>query len=246
MSIKELLKRYVRAIQFWGEFRQFSTLSAIGSKRFDIRWAERFPCLDDATTTTPFDHHYFYHTAWAARVLSETKPKRHVDISSALWFAGIASAFVPFEFYDYRPAHVRLDNLTAAAADLTKLHFPDGSIESLSCMHVVEHVGLGRYGDPIAPDADLIAMRELSRVLSPGGQLLFVTPVGRPRIQFNAHRIYSVGMIEESFTELDLVEFSLVQDYPATEGLIRNATRATADNLRYGCGCFLFRKPLET
>jgi hypothetical protein len=57
-------------------------------------------------------------------------------------------------------------------------------------MHVIEHIGLGRYGEALDPDGDLKAIRELVRVLAAGGNLLVVVPVGRPRIQFNAHRIY--------------------------------------------------------
>jgi hypothetical protein len=28
---------------------------------------------------------------------------------------------------------------------------PDGYCDSLSCLHALEHFGLGRYGDPIDP-----------------------------------------------------------------------------------------------
>src|SRR5436853_180080 len=83
------------------------------------------------------------------------------------------SAFIPVEFYDYRPANVQLSNLTAEAADLLALPFAEGSVESLSCMHVVEHIGLGRYGDPLDPNGDLKAIAELRRVLAPAGTLLF-------------------------------------------------------------------------
>ena len=63
-------------------------------------------------------------------------------------FRRIGSAFVPIEHYDYRPPDIRLDNLESGFADLLNLPFSDRSIASLSCMHVVEHVGLGRYGEP--------------------------------------------------------------------------------------------------
>ena len=111
-------------------------------------------------------------------------------------------------------------------------------------MHVVEHVGLGRYGDPLDPDGDVVAMMELSRVLAPGGHLMFVVPVGRPRVQFNAHRIYSFDQVCQSFSTLDLVEFSLVPNRdPDGSALIVNATKTQSDRQRYGCGCFWFRKP---
>jgi SAM-dependent methyltransferase len=228
-------------------FARYGEMARSSARYFEMDWADRLPCLTDATAQTHFDRHYVYHTAWAARVLSRLSPRpaRHVDIASSLYFAAIASAFVPVAHYDYRPPDLSLPNLTCARADLTNLPFADGSVPSLSCMHVVEHVGLGRYGDQLDPDADLAAMRELSRVLAPGGTLLFVVPVGRPRIQFNAHLIYAHDQILESFPQLDLVEFALVPDRTDPNGpaLIERATKHQADRQRYGCGCFWLRRP---
>ena len=161
------------------DFARFVSLAKAAERNIPL-WADRFPCLGHATASTGFDRHYVYHTSWAARLLARNKPGRHVDISSSLYFVGIASAFVPFLHYDYRPPDLRLDNLETGFADLLKLPFSDGSVDSLSCMHVVEHVGLGRYGDPLDAEGDTKAMRELTRVLAPGGNLLFVVPIGRP------------------------------------------------------------------
>jgi SAM-dependent methyltransferase len=143
----------------------------------------------DATEITPFDAHYIYHPAWAARILKDMAPAKHIDISGTLHFCSILSAFNPVEFYDFRTAPLHLSQLKCGSTDLIALHFSTGSVQSLSCMHTVEHVGLGRYGDPIDPDGDLKAIRELKRVLAPGGNLLFVVPVGKPSVVFNAHRI---------------------------------------------------------
>lgn len=210
--------------------------------RFALRWQDRLPCLDDRTMETAFDRHYVYHPAWAARVLAQTKPPVHVDVSSTLHFCSLVSAFLPVKFYDYRPADLKLDNLTSESADLLALPFADNSIASLSCMHVVEHVGLGRYGDALDPEGDLKAMRELMRVVAPGGTLLFVTPVGKPRIQFNAHRIYSYRQVVDCFGDMGLREFALVPDDARDGGLIYNASEAQADAQSYGCGCFWFIK----
>jgi SAM-dependent methyltransferase len=185
---------------------------------------------------------HIYHTAWAARVIRETGPKVHVDISSSLYFSGIVSAFCPVQFYDYRPADINLTGFESGAADLLKLPFPDGSINSLSCMHVVEHVGLGRYGDPLDPNGDLKAISELQRVLAPGGNLFFVVPVGRPKVMFNAHRIYAHDQIREYFSGLELHQFSLIPDSADQGGLVYQATKEMADQQTYGCGCFWFRK----
>jgi SAM-dependent methyltransferase len=207
-----------------------------------VRWADRQPALGAAAGTSSFDRHYVYHVAWAARVLAELRPERHVDISSLLFFNAVASAFVPIDFYEYRPAEIELDRLTSRHADLTALPFDDASIPSLSCMHVVEHIGLGRYGDPLDPRGDLVAMLQLQRVLARGGTLLFVVPVGRPRVQFNAHRIYGYEQVLEGFRGLRLVEFALIPDSAETGNLMRHADPSLVSEQRYACGCFRFER----
>lgn len=236
------VKKILKNIKFKNEFNTFSKLASRGNNRFPVKWRDRYPCLDDNTTNTVFDQHYVYHTSWAARILAKTRPEYHVDISSDLRFATLVSAFVPIRFYDYRPAELNLNNLTLEHTDITQLSFEDDSIGSLSCMHVVEHIGLGRYGDSLDFDGDLKAIAELNRVLALGGNLLFVVPIGQPKIMFNAHRIYSYDQVLEYFKGLKLVEFALVPDQPNNGGLIKNASKAMADAQEYGCGCFWFQK----
>lgn len=212
------------------------------NNRFTIKEKDFLKCLDDNTSNTGFDTHYEYHQAWAARILAETKPEKHVDISSRITFNVVVSAFIPIEFYDYRPARISLDNLECKKADLLNLPFEDESIHSLSCMHTVEHIGLGRYGDKIDPDGDLKAINELKRVLKKGGNLLFVVPVGKPRIQFNGQRIYSYDMIMEYLKELQLKDYTLIPDKAKRVGIIKSATKEITDKQTYGCGCFWFQK----
>ena len=210
--------------------------------RFPLEWSDRYPCLQDRTEGTPFDRHYLYHPAWAARILHMTQPVEHIDIASSLNFCSIVSAFIPVRFFDFRPADLQLEGLISESADITALPFESNSIRSLSCMHVVEHIGLGRYGDPLDPDGDLKAIAELQRVLAPRGDLLFVVPIGKPKIMFNAHRIYSYQQIMENFNELKLINFSLISDHSDNTGLIQNASKEMADACDYGCGCFWLRK----
>jgi hypothetical protein len=228
-------------IDFIKNYISFKNKQASKKRDFPVRWSDRHPCLNDKTETTHFDAHYVYHLAWAARILGDHRPAFHVDISSSLHFCTIVSAFIPVKFYDYRPADLHMSGLTCDAADLLALPFEDRSVHSLSCMHVVEHVGLGRYGDPLDPDADLKAISELKRVLSVGSSLLFVVPVGKAKIMFNAHRIYSYQQIVNYFSELHLQEFSLIPD-DSKNGLIKNATEELADRQTYGCGCFWFKR----
>lgn len=223
--------------------RQFRELKGQSAPRFSMTWKDRWLHLRDATATTGFDKHYVFHTAWASRIIAETRPTQHIDIASSLYFVSSVSAFVPTRFIDFRPADLGLSGLVSEAGTLMQLPFPSDSVESLSCMHVVEHVGLGRYGDPLDYEGDIKSARELARVLSPGGTLLFVVPIsGKARIQFNAHRIYTYEQVQGLFPSLDLVEFSLIPDDGVKEGLIRHADPRLAAEQRYGCGCFLFKK----
>jgi hypothetical protein len=229
-------KKVVRLFEFVGEMNKFKKMS---DGRFTIEWKNVYPSLKDKLETTPFDQHYIYHPAWAARVLAKTRPSYHIDFSSKLAFSTIVSAFIPVKFYDYRPADLHLSNLESSFGDLTNISLPDNSQPSVSCMHTIEHVGLGRYGDPLDPKGDIKAIEELKRITAPNGDLLFVTPVGRPRIEYNSHRIYSHEQVINLFAPFTLQEFSLVPD---AGGLVENATKELADMQEYGCGCFWFKK----
>ena len=237
---KNILIRFPKKVaRFFSYLAELNRFRNKNDKRFSVKTSDMYPCLKDTITKTPFDHHYTYHPAWAARIRAQTKPAYHVDISSILSFSTIVSAFVPVKFYDYRPADLKLNDLESGFADLKKLRFSDNSIPSLSCMHTIEHIGLGRYGDEIYPQGDIISINELKRVLKDGGDLLFVTPVGKPRIEFNAHRIYSFEQIIEYFSPISLKEFSLIPD---SGGLIQNADPSLVKEQLYGCGCFWFKK----
>ncbi len=207
--------------------------------RFECNPASSMFCLEDNVGSLNFDPHYTYHTAWAARILAKNRPEKHIDISSILEFSTIVSAFIPVDFYEYRPTQIKLSGLNTFHCNILSLPFEDNSIKSLSCMHVVEHIGLGRYGDPFDPSGDIKAALELQRVLAPNGTLLFVVPVGRPLLRFNAHRIYSYELIVQMFKELDLKSISLIDDNCE---FIQKADITKISKQSYACGCFEFTK----
>ncbi len=241
VGIYQFLKGILSLPSFYGDYRKFKRAQKKITARFPVKTKDFFLCLFDKTTDTPFDPHYTYHPAWAARILAKENPKKHIDISSTVKFCTVVSAFIPVDFYDYRPAQLHLSGLQSKRGDLLALPFKDNSVESISCMHTIEHIGLGRYGEPIDPDGDIKAINELKRVLKPGGSLLFVVPVGRSRIEFNAHRIYSYEQITSYFSELELMDFSLIPD-DWKNGIIKNASPEFVSSQRYGCGCFWFKK----
>jgi len=236
------IKNFKNYTLFLKDFIQFRNQSSNNSRFSKIKWKDRWTCLSENTNETYFDRHYIYHPAWAARILKKINPKYHIDISSTLYFSSIASAFIPIKFYDYRPARLELYNLEIDHADLLCLPFKDESIESISCMHVIEHIGLGRYGDPINPNGDLKAIKELKRILAKDGNLLFVVPIGNPKIMFNAHRVYSYDQIIEYFSELQLIEFSLIPENKIDGGIITNPSKELLEKQTYGCGCFWFKR----
>jgi hypothetical protein len=167
-------------------------------------------------------------------------PARHVDVGSEVQFVAMLSTRVPVTFVDIRPLQAGgLPNLKSVEGSLLKLPFESGSVESLSCLHVAEHVGLGRYGDPLNPAGTRLACGELARVLAPKGNLFFSLPVGRPRVCFNAHRVHEPRQIIAYFPDLKLIEFSAVDD---VDRLQRNIEPASMAGMEYACGLFHFQR----
>ncbi len=239
VNLKVAWESIYKLNSFKKDFKKFTLTQPGNDNRFDINWKQRSPYLQDNTIDTPIDFHYIYHPAWAARIVKKIGPAFHIDISSKLDFSTILSAFIPVKFFDYRPAKIALNNLNSAKGNLMALPFEDNSVQSISCMHTIEHIGLGRYGDAIDYDGDLKAIKELIRVTKPGGHIIFVSPVGLSKIVFNAHRIYSFEQVIEYFSNCTLQEFSLVTDKGE---FLTNATPSLVGHQKYGCGCFWFIK----
>ena len=205
----------------------------------EVQKIELQPMFGDARPNTGFDAHYVYHTSWAARRLYKRPVEEHIDFSSDLRFVTIASSFQKIKFFDYRPAKIQINNLETGACDLLNIPVNSKSLESVSCMHVVEHIGLGRYGDKIDYNGSAKAISELQRILKKGGVLYFVVPVGAPKIMFNAHRIFCPEDIVKKFNELELIEFSLITDQGR---FIENIDISSAKSQNYACGCFIFTR----
>lgn len=226
--------------------QQFNLLNQMAgaNPRHPLNSTEILPILNERDSVFNFDGHYVYHMGWAAELLGNLRPKKHVDIGSHHHFSLIVSGFIPTTFLDYRPFHLNgLNGFSSDKCDLTATDIPANSISSLSCMHVIEHIGLGRYGDTLDYNGDIQAAKMLTQILAPSGDLLIVVPVGRPRMVFNAHRIYDAEQVLSMFSELTLKEFSLIPDNFITTGIQRHVPIESTKLQNYGCGCFWFRKP---
>ncbi|MFA7279990.1 MAG: DUF268 domain-containing protein [Sterolibacterium sp.] len=230
---------YIRLLADWRRY-----LAAGGQARL----MDFYPCLSDRTAATKIDPHYFHQAVWALRQLYPKPPVEHVDIGSDSKLVGMLSVVTRVVFVDIRPLAVQLEHLECRAGTILDLPFADASVMSLSCLHVLEHIGLGRYGDPLDPQGSVKACRELVRVLAPGGRLYLSTPVGRSRVQFNGQRVFSVEQVLEHLQPLDLVELALVDpDGRFLSGL--NPRQATdlacrEGHLDFSLGCFVFSQPL--
>jgi SAM-dependent methyltransferase len=226
---------------------KFLQQSAHDGRNFPLK-AEGNVILGDDSPDVHQPHNgfgYLMHCGWAARKLASAQPWCHADFGSYLYFAAIASAIVAeFKYHDIRPYNMPLQGLTSISADLTKLPYEDEALESVSCLHVLEHVGLGRYGDQVDSMGDVKAARELARVLAPGGYLIFVVPVNRRAgVVWNAHRHYTYAQVlDELFPDLILREFTLVTQLDVIVSADPDNIVENPGNVE-DTGCFWFQKP---
>lgn len=228
----------IRSItRYPGYFRDIIKYSRMNGAE-PINFINLYPFWEKDSVTA-IDPHYFYLNIWGAKNIIDSKPSLHVDVGSKVDFVGFLTCFTKIISIDIRPLDINLDNFKSVPGSILSMPFDDGTVQSISCLHVAEHIGLGRYGDPLEPNGTKLAARELSRVLSPGGNLFFAVPVGKPKLYFNAHRIHSAHQILKYFEELQLVEFAGVDD----AGVYHNKLQiGDLENCNYGCGFFWFRK----
>lgn len=236
----ELVNKY-RALPFFvRNWRKYARLNRDSS--FKIRTADIwYRAHDRFLTAGTAEGHYFFQDLWAAQTLYDRGVRHHVDVGSRL--DGYIAHLLPFcavTYVDVRPLALEWPNFAFRQGSITAMPFQNDSIPSLSSLHVIEHIGLGRYGDTVDPLGYLTAAAELTRVLAPGGRLLIGTPVGRERLCFDAHRIFDPSTVMAAFSGLRLIEFSLIDD--KGKGILKNASFEQARAASYGCGLFVFEK----
>jgi SAM-dependent methyltransferase len=191
-----------------------------------------YPCLGDDTGETPIEPIYFYQDTWAFEKIIQQHPKSHVDVGSHHKFVALLSKVVPVTMVDIRPLSLPLDSLKFLEGSILDLPFEDESVSSLSSLCVLEHIGLGRYGDPFDPNGTEKAIEELKRVISPGGDLYVSIPIDdQNRIYFNAHRAFDEGYIIKLFDPLIVEEKRYIYGKRFTD--LREAG--------FGIGCYHLR-----
>ena len=225
---------------FWRCYRHWQRTA---SPEWRASLAELKPMLKDRHDAAgTAKGHYFLQDIWAAQRVFRFQPAEHVDVGSRVdGFVAHVASFCPVKYVDIRPLQTGVPGLTGLQGSVCELPFAEQTISSLSCLHVIEHIGLGRYGDPLDPDGWLKGLKELQRVLKPGGQLLLGTPCGRSRVVFHAHRVFDPQQIIAALPELKLLEFSLIEDGNALAWR-ENVSPTASRGLEYGCGLFRFTR----
>jgi SAM-dependent methyltransferase len=219
--------------QYFKDFKKYREINK--NQNFSVSPMDSFPCIYDRTTNTEIDATYFYQDCWCAKKVFENRPNHHVDVASKVEMVGIISQFTPTTFIDIRPIDLKLSGLEFKKGNATELPFENDSIHSLSSICVIEHIGLGRYGDPVDPDGSEKALAEFKRVLAQGGNLYLTVPIDKEnKIYFNAHRAFSREYILKLAEPLELIEEKYIYG------------REVFDNYDpqkgFGTGLFYFRK----
>lgn len=232
------LRAHVRRLRarwrFWGEYQAYRRLAKGGELPEEAFF---YPCLDDATETTPLDPSYYFQDAWAFEKIVQAHPSSHVDVGSHHKFVSLLSKVVKTTMVDLRPLPVTLDSLTFKQGTILNLPYADGSVPSVSSLCVVEHIGLGRYGDPLNPDGTVQAVAELKRIVQPGGDLYLSVPVDDVnRIYYNAHRAFCESYLLKLFAPFEVCERRYIFGHEFTDHLKPG----------FGTGCYHLRRPAST
>lgn len=232
-----------------GIFRYFNEYRALkkslANNKSIFKLGVLYPCLHDwHDAGGQASGHYFHQDLLIASRIFKNNPLTHIDVGSRVdGFVAHVASFRKISIIDIRDLETKTRNIEYLKADMMDV-LPDSLVEStdsLSCLHALEHFGLGRYGDPICWDGHLRGFANLNKMLQKGGTLYFSTPIGRQRIEFNAHRVFSIKYLLDMFGDnFDVYKFSYVdemgdlhEDVILTEEMINNNC-----DCNFGCGIF--------
>jgi SAM-dependent methyltransferase len=198
------------------------------------------PILFDRIPVSPFDPHYVYQAYWATnRITQKRLPEIHIDISSQVSYIAQLSALIPVAQVEFRPPNLRIESCNRISGDILNLPFADNKIMSLSCLHVIEHIGLGRYGDAINCDGCWKAFKEIKRVIARNGSLFLSVPVGKPTVYFNNCYVFNPIDVIEAFAGFEICEFSFIGD---DGDFIEKGNINDTEKMEYALGLFHLKK----
>lgn len=207
------------------------------------------PCCGDRFVESGrLPRHYFYQDILVARKLLQNNGEKHVDIGSSVGgFVSHVACFRDIEVWDIRALSVDISGITFKQFDITQKDFHQVDYcDSISCLHTIEHFGLGRYGDPVNYDGHLLGWNNIHKMLKKGGRLYFSVPIGcKQGIYFDAHRVFSLGyllgLIRDKY---EIESFSYIDDNDRVYEDIELSEELASSNggCKYGCGIFVLKK----
>lgn len=209
-------RRVLSALRGWRRYVRDRAVFRRTGNQNAFAWGKELPILTEWDESSGSLGTYFYQDQLVARWIHEDSPTRHVDVGSRLdGFVGSLSVFREVEVLDIRPQHETISNVKFHQLDLM-LPLPEKWIDStpsLSCLHTIEHFGLGRYGDAIDPEGHLKGLAQLKKMVMPSGLLYLSTPIGPQRIEFNAHRIFAPETVLSWFDDgWEIVKCAVLDD----------------------------------
>jgi len=207
------------------------------------------PCLSDRFDSSGTAcGHYFHQDLFVAQRIFECQPQKHVDIGSRIdGFVAHVASFREIEVFDIRPNKVFINNIRFIQSDLMMPIAPEWNSysDSVSCLHAIEHFGLGRYGDPLDHDGFTKGMENIYKICKPGGKIYLSLPIGPQRVEFNAHRVFSTRLLWELFEKrYEIISFSFVDDRGCFHPLVASDPNSIENNFGcdFGLGIFELRK----
>ena len=159
--------------------------------------------------------HYFHQDLFVSQLIYRANPENHIDIGSRIdGFVAHVASFRNIKILDIRDVQINHKNITFMKADLMNIQSTlVNSVDSISCLHALEHFGLGRYGDRIDFYGYLKGFENITCILKKGGIFYFSVPIGPQRIEFNAHRIFSIKYLIDLVSNYYIIKsFSYVDD----------------------------------
>lgn len=230
---------------FQDDYAEFKRLLGNEISEFPIN--DNNPCLDDKYDHAgTLDGHYFYQDLYVAQLIFKNNPLMHVDIGSRVdGFVAHVASFREIELLDIRDMESQIQNVSFRQLDLMDdENIPENYCDSISSLHALEHFGLGRYGDTLDPDGHKKGFRNITRMLKSGGRFYFSVPFGPQRIEFNAHRVFSLSyLIDMVSVDYEIVSFSYIDqgilhaNVTLTEDIIKESCRC-----KFGCAIFELKK----
>jgi hypothetical protein len=209
-----------------------------------------FPCIaDQFDAGGSANGHYFHQDLLVAQFVYRNNPVRHVDVGSRVdGFVAHVAAFRSIDVFDIRKVSTSASNINFVVKDLmSDTEELAACTDSLSCLHTLEHFGLGRYGDPIDYRGYEKGLAALAGMLSAGGVLYLSVPISEvQRFEFNAHRVFSLPFLVATLHRFGLhpERFDYVDDAGELCTLVDWTTPEAnrTFGLSYGCGIFTLRK----